>query len=126
MPGVIHSVPMHSTSVSQAYVAHSVPTAFILNAVGTEWVTPGLPRMVLLGSFHTFLSSADLFQNQLFRKILSGIPSEWQTVLIQIRPDILSGMIWIQIVCKGHQSTALECKEVTLYPYRQNPSNFVY
>ena len=27
-------------------VTHSVPTAFIvMNAVGTEWVTPGIPRM---------------------------------------------------------------------------------
>ena len=26
-------------------VTHSVPTAFIMNAVGTEWVMPGLPRM---------------------------------------------------------------------------------
>ena len=26
-------------------VTHFVPTAFIMNAVGTEWVTPGLPRM---------------------------------------------------------------------------------
>ena len=39
--------------------------------------------------FHAFLSSADLFQNQLFRKILSRIPSVCQTVWIQIRPDIL-------------------------------------
>ena len=23
-------------------VTHSVPTAFVMNAVGTEWVTPGL------------------------------------------------------------------------------------
>ena len=29
-------------------------------------------------------------QNQLFRKILLGIPSEFQTVRIQIRPDIMS------------------------------------
>ena len=28
------------------------------------------------------------FQNQIFRKILSGIPSECQTDWIQIRPDI--------------------------------------
>ena len=28
-------------------VTHSVPTAFVMNAVGTEWVTPGLPRMTL-------------------------------------------------------------------------------
>ena len=24
---------------------HSVPTAFMMNAVGTEWITPVLPRM---------------------------------------------------------------------------------
>ena len=33
------------------------------------------------------LSSAEFFQNQLFRKILSGIPKECQTDWIQIRPD---------------------------------------
>ena len=48
------------------------------------------------GYFACFLSSADfIFQNQLFRKILSGIPSEYQTVWIQIMPDILSGLIWV-------------------------------
>ena len=33
-------------------VTHSVPTAF-MNAVGTEWVTPGLPRInnTILGVF---------------------------------------------------------------------------
>ena len=34
--------------------------------------------------FPAFLSSADFFQNQLFLKILSGISSECQIVLIQI------------------------------------------
>ena len=34
--------------------------------------------------------SADLFQNKLFQKILSGALSECQTVCIQIRTDILS------------------------------------
>ena len=34
-----------------------------------------------------FLSSADCFQNQLFRNVLTGIPPECQTVWIQIRPD---------------------------------------
>ena len=33
-------------------------------------------------------SSADEFQNQLFRKNLSGIPSECQTVWIQVRLDL--------------------------------------
>ena len=37
-----------------------------------------------------FLSSADFLQNQPFRKILSGIPSECQTVWIQIRPDYMN------------------------------------
>ena len=32
--------------LSNPGVTHSVPTAFIMNdAVGMEWVTPGLPRM---------------------------------------------------------------------------------
>ena len=42
-----------------------------------------------------------------FRKILSGIPSEYQTDLIRIRPDILSGLIWVQSVCKGYEQTSL-------------------
>ena len=51
------------------------------------------------------LSSAAFFQNQPFQKILSGSLSECQTVWIQIRPDILSGLIWIQPVRKGYQQT---------------------
>ena len=36
--------------------------------------------------FHVcFLSSADIFQNKLFEKVLSGIPSECQTF---VRPDL--------------------------------------
>ena len=61
---------------------------------------------------HTYLSSGDFFQNQLFRKILSGIPSECQTVWIQIRPDILSGLIRVQTVSKGSQQTTLVGKEL--------------
>ena len=49
--------------------------------------------------FHAFLST--------FRKILSGIPSECQTDWIQIRPDILSDLIWVQIVCKSYWQTTL-------------------
>ena len=61
---------------------------------------------------HAFLLSADLFQNQIFRKILSGIPSECQTVWIQMRPDIFSVLIWVQTVCKGYQQTMLVGKEL--------------
>ena len=49
----------------------------------------------------------DFFSNQPFLKITSGIPSECQTVLIQIRLDVLSGLIWVQTVCKCYQQTTL-------------------
>ena len=52
---------------------------------------------------HTFLSYMDFFLNLLFQKTLIGIPSEYQTVWLQIRPYILSGLIWIQTTCKGYQ-----------------------
>ena len=78
-------------------------------AVVCEFLDLNLCR---LGKFSTFfLLSADFFQNQLFRKILSRIPSECQIVWIQIRPDILSGLIWVQTVCKGYQQTTLGGKE---------------
>ena len=61
--------------------------------------------------FHAFFSSAEFFQNQLFRKILSGLSSECQTVWIQIRPDKMSGLIWVQTVCKYYQQTTKVGKE---------------
>ena len=47
-----------------------------------------------------------------FQKIISGILSECQTVWIQIRHDILSGLIWVQSVCKDYQQTTLGDKEL--------------
>ena len=58
--------------------------------------------LCLLGNFACFFVVCSFFQSQLFGKILSGIPLECQTVWIQIRPDILSGLIWVQTVCKGN------------------------
>ena len=43
--------------------------------------------------FHAFCRLL-FFLNHLFGNILSGIPSEYQTVRIQIRPDALSDPIW--------------------------------
>ena len=65
------------------------------------------------------LSSADVFQNQLFRKILSRIPSECQTDWIQIRPDVMSGVIWVQTVFKSYQQTTLGDKELTSQLFRK-------
>ena len=58
--------------------------------------------------FMLFCHLLIVFQNQLFRKILSGIPPDCQTCRIQIRPDILSGLIWIQTVCKSCQPMTLD------------------
>ena len=55
--------------------------------------------------FH-ILCNLIFFQNLIFQKILSGLPSECQTVWIQFRPDILLGLIWVQTICKGYQQTA--------------------
>ena len=53
-----------------------------------------------LGNVSCFFVVCCFFRNQFFQKILSGIPSKCQTDWIQIRPDILSGLIWVQTVCK--------------------------
>ena len=61
---------------------------------------------------HTFLLSADLFQIQILKKILSKILSKCQTLWIKIRPDKMSGLIWIQTACNGYQQTTKEDKEL--------------
>ena len=54
----------------------------------------------------TICTFADFFFKILFRKKnLSWIPSKCQLVWIQVRPDVLSGLIWIQTVWKGYQQT---------------------
>ena len=71
----------------------------------------------MLGNFACFLLSADFFLFSLinfFQKNLSGIPSECQTVWIQIRSDVLSGLIWVQTVSKGYQQTTLAGKEFNI------------
>ena len=53
-----------------------------------------------------------VFQNKLFEKILSGIQSESQRVWSLIRPEDLSGLIWVQTVCQSYQQTTLIDKEL--------------
>ena len=65
------------------------------------------------GKFFMVFCRLLIFQNQLFRKILSGIPSECQTDWIKIRPDIMSGLIWVQPICNGYEQTTLVGKELT-------------
>ena len=72
-----------------------------------------------------FLSSAEFFQNQLIGEILSRIPSECQTDWIQISPDILSDLIWIQTVFKSYQRTTLGDKEFKSGISSRAGSNFI-
>ena len=62
---------------------------------------------------HAFCRLLIFFQNHFFLKILSGIPSECPPNWIQIRPDILSDLIWDQSVCKCYEQTTLVGKELT-------------
>ena len=39
--------------------------------------------------------------------LFSRITSEWQTAYIQIWPDVLLRLLWVQTVCKDHQQTTL-------------------
>ena len=55
--------------------------------------------------FILLLSSADIFQNKSFQKILSEALSECQTVRAQIRTDVLSVLIWAQTSCKCYRQT---------------------
>ena len=56
----------------------------------------------------TFFFKINFFKN--FFQEYQKLPSESQTVWIQIRPDILSDMIWVQTVCKDYQQMKLACR----------------
>ena len=68
----------------------------------------------MLGNLPYFLSSADFFQNQHFKKFLSGIPTECQTVWIPGQARRLVGPAWVETVCKGYQQTTLADEELNL------------
>ena len=55
-----------------------------------------------------FLLSADLLFFENFSQ-----KSQCQTFWIQIRPKVLSDLIWVQTVCKGYEQTTLVGKELT-------------
>ena len=62
------------------------------------------------------------YQNKLFLKIISGIPSECLKDLIKIQHNILLSLIWVQTVCNGYeQMTKLACriysKEISMFNF---------
>ena len=63
-------------------------------------------QLLLLLFLHTLL----LCHILLFGCWIFSIPYRCQTVWIQNRPDILSGLIWVQTVCMGYQQTTNHLK----------------
>ena len=59
-----------------------------------------------MGNFACILSSADFFQNLLFREKIQEY-HRCQIVWFQISPDVSSGLIWMPTVCKGNQQATL-------------------
>ena len=52
---------------------------------------------------HTFFVICEFFSE----KVLSGLPSNCQTVWIHIKPDKMSGQIWVQTISKGYWQMTL-------------------
>ena len=79
----------------------------------------------LIGNFACFLSSGDFSFKINFSK--NSFRNECQTVWIQIRPDAMSGLIWVQIVCEGYQQTTVVGKEFNAHIvlYTMNVLNVV-
>ena len=77
----------HSAILSTFIKLTFVFKIFVLSIF--EW--PFYTGLTVFG-FLAFLLPADCFQYELFQKILSGIPSECQSVWIQIKSDFLSGL----------------------------------
>ena len=75
-------------------------------SIDSEYLTQS--TLCPLGHFSCFFN--------FFEKNLSvvDLPSECQTDRIQIRLDVLSGLIWVQTVCKSYQQTILGGQELTL------------
>ena len=65
-----------------------------------------------LGNFPCIFVVCWFFQINFFENFLLGIPSECHTVWFQIISDVLSGLIWVQTVCKCYQQTTLVGKEL--------------
>ena len=95
-----HNVPPGSLKLAtlRYQVQHSITELLDLKVNSILTLYP-------MGNISCFFVVWYFFQNQLFWKISSGLPSECQTDWIQIRPDVLLGLIWVQTVCKSYQQT---------------------
>ena len=70
------------------------------NIFGRFYVIRVLIQLSHCSGTNAFLSSPDFFKINFLEKNISGLPSERQTDWIQIRADVLSGLIWIKMFAK--------------------------
>ena len=73
-----------------------------------NYPTSALPNKACWVIFRNVFVVCRYFRNNTFfcKNIILEITPECQTAWIQIRPNILFGLIWVQTVCKDHQQTA--------------------
>ena len=79
-------------------------------------ILPFIIKQLHAGYFSCFLSSTDFFQKTNFSKnyFMSSIRGS-NNFLLKIRPVVLSGLIWVQTVCKSYPQTTLVGKELNRY-----------
>ena len=78
-----------------------------------------LMELLCLGNINSlhaeqFLVVCFFFKINIFEKFFQEYIQIVKTVWIQIRPDFLSGLIWVQIVCKDSKQTTLVGKRLSV------------
>ena len=65
------------------------------------------------GNFLKKMSSADFFSKLTFKKKSFRKTTKVSKVWIQIKPNEILGLIWVQTVCKDYRQTTQAGKELT-------------
>ena len=108
LEGVHTSISTDTNSIAM-WFSRGVLTSCHPYSVPAHEMIKFKPHLILcmLGNFSWFFwPSAYFFSKLTFQNILSETLSGCQTAWIQIRPGILSILIWIQAVCKGLRLSA--------------------
>ena len=68
----------------------------------------------MLNNCSCYLSYAEFFSKSTLKKSEIHVPPEWQAARKQFRPNVLSYLIWVQVVCKGNPKTTPLGKELNI------------
>ena len=95
---IYFSLEIVTTSAFWIIIWRNVDCNYCLQCLLKPYMFPRY--LCLLGNFVCFFVVYGFFS----KSILSGIPSECQTVWIQIKSVILSGLVLVQTVCKADKA----------------------